>query len=324
MSYTPPYTITSKMLLLTNEISEMIATITAIQTDKTTPILRKKNRVRSITGSLQIEGNTLNEEEITAILDGKRVLGSVKEIEEVKGAIQAYEQIEQYNFSKIDDLLLAHKLMMGTILNNAGKFRNTNVGIYGKDGVSHIAPPPYRVEELMNQLFTWLKTTDEHPLIVSSIFHYEFEFIHPFSDGNGRIGRLWQSVILGSFREIFYYIPIESIVKEFQSDYYKVLEEAGSLGESTPFIEFMLQSIHTSVSNFIKEYQKGNLKSNSKSDHKIFNLMKQDNKITIKELALRLDMSESGIKKAINKLKKDNKIIRIGSAKGGKWELMKN
>jgi len=320
-SYKPPYTITSKMLWFSNEISEMITKVSSIKKEKQAPILRKKNRVLSITGSLQIEGNTLSEEEITAIIDGKRVLGSVKEIEEVKGAIKAYEKIEKYNPSTLNDLLLAHKFMMSGILNNAGSFRNENVGIYGKNGVSHVAPPPYRVHELMHELFDWLKVTKEHPLIVSSIFHYEFEFIHPFSDGNGRIGRLWQSVILGNYREVFYYIPIESVVKKYQQNYYNVLEEAGTLGESTPFVEFMLESIHQAVKEFLNQYQKSDPKSNLKSDQKIFDLMVQDGRITIKELSLRLNMSESGIKKAINKLKKDNKILRAGSAKGGFWKV---
>lgn len=320
-SYTPPYTITSKILLLTNEITEMITEVSSIKKDKTTPILRKKNRVRSITGSLQIEGNTLSEEEVTALIEGKRVLGSVREIEEVKGAIKSYESIEDYDAKKLDDLLLAHKRMMGGILENAGAFRSGNVGVYGKEGVSHVAPPPYRVPELMGELFDWLGKTKEHPLVASSVFHYEFEFIHPFSDGNGRIGRLWQSVILGSFREIFYYVPIESVVKEHQKAYYEALEAAGSAGESTPFVEFMLESIHQSVKEFLIEYQKSDQKSSLKSDQKIYELMRQDSTITIKELALRLDMSESGIKKMITKLKQEGKIERIGSAKGGKWEV---
>lgn len=228
------------MVHLTNEITEMITEVSSVKREKSAPILRKKNRVRSITGSLQIEGNTLSEEEVTALIEGKRVLGSVREIEEVKGAIKAYEEIEHYDPTSLDDLLKAHKLMMGNILENAGAFRSGNVGVYGKEGVSHVAPPPYRVAKLMGELFAWLKETDEHPLISSSVFHYEFEFIHPFSDGNGRIGRLWQSVILGHYREIFFFIPIESIVKVQQKAYYGALEAAGSVGESTPFIEFML------------------------------------------------------------------------------------
>ncbi len=170
-----------------------------------------------------------------------------------------------------------------------------------------------------------LGETEEHPLVASSVFHYEFEFIHPFSDGNGRIGRLWQSVILGSFRDIFYYVPIESVVKEHQKSYYEALEMAGAVGESTPFIEFMLESIHQSVKEFLQEYQKSDQKSDQKStlksDQKIYELMSQDSTITIQELALRLDMSTSGIKKMISKLKKEEKIVRVGSAKGGYWKV---
>jgi Fic family protein len=320
-SYKPPYTITSNILLLTNEITEMISEIRSIKKSISTPILRKKSRVKSITGSLQIEGNTLSEEEVTALIGGKRVLGSIREIEEVKGAIRAYDNIEKYIPTKLDDLLLAHKFMMGGILENAGEFRSTNVGVYGKDGVSHVAPPPYRVAKLMDELFGWLSSTKEHPLVSSSVFHYEFEFIHPFSDGNGRIGRLWQSVILGKFREIFYFVPVESVVREHQRDYYRALEEAGAIGESTPFVEFMLQSIHQSVKEFIKEYKKSDHKSSQKSDQKIIELMKKDSEITIKELASKLNMSDSGIKKVIAKLKKEGKIKRIGSAKAGHWEV---
>lgn len=141
---------------------------------------------------------------------------------------------------------------MKRVLDNAGKYRNTNVGIGGKDGVTHIAPPPNFVPQLINELFQWLENTDEHLLIVSSIFHYEFEFIHPFSDGNGRIGRVWQSVILTSFKDFFEYIPIESMVRDNQKAYYQALEDSGSVGESTPFIEFMLEIIYKSLKDYIR------------------------------------------------------------------------
>ncbi|RLA72515.1 MAG: hypothetical protein DRG24_02690 [Epsilonproteobacteria bacterium] len=210
--------------------------------------------------------------------------------------------------------------MMDTLLNNAGNFRNANVGVYGKDGVSHIAPPPYRVHELMVELFEWLGTTEEHPLVVSCIFHYEFEFIHPFSDGNGRIGRLWQSVILKSYRELFSFIPIESIVKENQQKYYNALEDAGTEGESTPFIEFMLQSILKSLKDFIKEESRSDQKSNLKSDQKILSMIKKNSEITIREICEKTTMSESGVKKVIKKLKDEKRVIRVGSLKAGHWE----
>lgn len=320
-NYKPPYTITSTILAQVSEISELISDIKHIEAKKITPKLRKKNLVRSITGSLQIEGNSFTEEKVTAVLDGKGVLGTLKEVEEVKGAIKAYESLENYNHIKLSDLLQSHKLMMDSLLNNAGSFRSSNVGVYGKDGVSHVAPPQYRVAELMGELFDWLAVTNEHPLVVSSIFHYEFEFIHPFSDGNGRIGRLWQSVILTAYKDLFSYIPIESIVKENQQKYYDALEEAGTVGESTPFIEFMLGSILQSLKQFLKQNAKSDQKSSLKSDQKILVLIKKDSKVTIREICDSTGLSESGVKKIIKKLKDEGTLIRVGALKGGHWEI---
>ena len=274
-----------------------------------------------LTGSLQIEGNSFSEEKVTAVLDGKRVLGSVKEVEEVRGAIKAYEMMGEYSYKKLTDLLQSHKLMMDTLLTNAGEFRSGNVGVYGKDGVSHVAPPPYQVHGLMVDLFDWLGKTKEHPLVVSSIFHYEFEFIHPFSDGNGRIGRLWQSVILIAYKELFSYIPIESIVKENQQAYYDALEAAGSAGESTPFVEFMLKNILQSLKQFLKQEAKSDQKSSQKSDQKTLALIRKNNKVTIREICEKTGLSESGVKKIIKKLKDDGVLVRIGALKGGYWEV---
>jgi Fic family protein len=321
MAYLPPYTITSKILAQVSAISELISDIKHIEAKKITPKLRKRNLVRSITGSLQIEGNSFTEEKVTAMLDGKRVLGTVREVEEVRGAIKAYEQIQNYDYKKLPDLLHSHKLMMETLLINAGEFRSGNVGVYGKEGVSHVAPPPYRINELMVDLFDWLGKTKEHPLVVSSIFHYEFEFIHPFSDGNGRIGRLWQSVILIAYKELFSYIPIESIVKENQQAYYDAFEAATTAGESTPFVEFMLENILQSLKQFIKQEAKSDQKSSQKSDQKIIALMRKNNKVTIKEISESTGLSESGVKKIIKKLKDDGTLVRVGSLKGGYWEV---
>jgi Fic family protein len=320
-NYKPPYTITSTILAQVSEISELISDIKHSEAKKITPRLRKKNLVRSITGSLQIEGNSFTEEKVTAVLDGKRVLGTVKEVEEVKGAIKAYENLENYDHAKLADLLQSYKLMMDSLLNNAGSFRSGNVGVYGKDGVSHVTPPPYRVAELMGELFDWLAVTNEHPLVVSSIFHYEFEFIHPFSDGNGRIGRLWQSVILIAYKDLFSYIPIESIVKENQQKYYDALEEAGAAGESTAFIEFMLGSILQSLKQFLKQNAKSDQKSSLKSDQKILALIKKNSKITIREICDSTGLSESGVKKVIKKLKDEGALVRVGALKGGYWEV---
>ena len=327
-TYQPPYTITSKILKLTSEISELISDIKHIDKQYSTLKLRKKNRVRSITGTLQIEGNSFDEVKVTSVVNGKTVLGTTREIEEIKGAIEAYDNLEYYDYKNEKDLLKAHKFLMDALLNNAGKYRNTNVGVGGKDGVTHVAPPSNFVPQLMGDIFEWLNITDEHLLVVSCIFHYEFEFIHPFNDGNGRVGRLWQTVILKSFKDIFAYIPIESMVRNHQNDYYKALEESGTIGESTPFIEFMLEIINKSLKEYIRESERNvplKVPKNVplKRLDKIINLMKKDKDVTVLELAHKLDVTDKTVKRDIAKLKNENKIVRVGSLKSGHWEICK-
>ncbi len=314
-SYKPPYTITSKILKSVSDISELISDIKHIDNTFSTLRLRKKNRIRSITGTLQIEGNTFDEEKVSNVINGKIVLGSMREIEEVKGAVKAYDYLEKYNYKNEKDLLKSHSFLMDTLLTNAGSYRNNNVGVG-----THIAPPPKIVPQLMKDLFDWLKNTDEHLLIVSCVFHYEFEFVHPFSDGNGRIGRLWQIAILKSFKDLFAHIPIESMVRDNQKKYYQALEKSTKAGESTFFIEFLLDIISKSLKEYIKESKK----SDQKSDQKIIEQIKKNNKITIKELSEKTKLSESGVKKIIKKLKEKNLLIRVGSLKGGHWETSEN
>jgi len=244
MSYQPPFTISDTVLDLVSQISEQIGTLSTWKTTTLTPKLRKINRIKTLVGTLQIEGNTLTQEKVTALLDGKRVLGDKDEIQEAKGAIVAYKHLENYTYIALDDLLLAHKRLTQNLLKTTGMFRNVNVAVG-----SHIAPPHTQISPLMHQLFEWLGETKLHPLIVSSIFHYEFEFIHPFEDGNGRVGRLWQTLILYQWKEIFAYLPLESIIKEKQQAYYEAIEASTELGESTPFIVFMLESILETITS---------------------------------------------------------------------------
>jgi Fic family protein len=318
MSYQPPFTITSKILSLVSLISEKIGEIETIKNSVITPYLRKKNRIKTLAGTLEIEGNFLGEEKITAILNGKRVLGTVLELAEVDGAIKAYEKLQDYDANSLDDLLHAHKILMGDILKTAGTFRKINVGVGGESGVSHVAPPHDRVPELIHDLFEWLKTTQEHPLIASCIFHYEFEFIHPFSDGNGRMGRLWQSVILYNYKNLFSSIATESIVRDYQDKYYKALEESGEAGESTPFIEFMLEVILESIQDVPNNVPK-NVPRNREDF--ILDLIDENSKVTVKELASKFDVNEKTIKRDLEKLKAEKKIKRVGSARSGHWEV---
>ena len=323
MSYKPPYTITDKILTKVSDIVELVSELNNIKKEFNTPKLRKKNRVKSITGTLQIEGNTFDEDKITKVIDGKVVLGSMREIEEVKGAINAYDYLEKYDYKKEKDLLYSHSLLMGGLLNNAGNYRQNNVGVGGADGITHVAPPPNMVPKLMGELFSWLEQTDLHMLIVSCIFHYEFEFIHPFSDGNGRVGRLWQSVILYKYKNIFGAIPIESVVRDNQEAYYQALEDSGALGESTPFIEFILDVIFKTLKKVKKEDVPKNVPKNVpiKRLDKVVTLMKKTKTITIMEIASILGVTDKTIKRDIVKLKKENYIQRVGSLKSGYWEV---
>ena len=313
-NYTPPYTITSKILNLTNKISEHITELKYSSNQNITPMLRKKNRIKTLAGTLEIEGNFLGEEKITAIVDGKRVLGTVPEIAEVKGAIKAYQELENYKYDNISDLLQAHKILMNEILNHAGNFRTSNVRVG-----EHIAPQAHLVPQLMKQLFEWLKNSDEHILLKSCIFHYEFEFIHPFIDGNGRIGRLWQSVILYKHNPLFASLPTESIVRDHQEEYYKALEDSTALGESTPFIEFMLDMILQTIIKFGNEVgnRVGNKVGNlTENQIMIIELMKVNSKISAKKLADEVGISVRKIEENISKLKKLDIISRVGGTRG--------
>ncbi len=318
MNNYPPYKINSNIVNYISSITEAITKLEINEKNIITPLLRKKNRVKTLAGTLEIEGNYLGEEKITAIINGKRVLGTTSEISEVEGAINAYKELGNYKFDNIQDLLKAHEILMTGILKTAGNFRNVNVGV-GK----HIAPPANRVNELMTNLFEWLANSDEHPLIKSSVFHYEFEFIHPFSDGNGRIGRLWQTVILHNWKSIFAVIPTESLVRDNQAEYYKAIEKSTSIGESTPFIEFMMKIISNSVAMVNDPV---NIPVNVPVNRidLILELIKKNKDITIIQLAGQVKVSDKTIKRDISKLKKENIIQRIGSDKTGYWKILRN
>lgn len=321
MNYTPPFTITTNIINLISQISLNIGKLEAIDSKLELPMLRKVNQIKTITGTLQIEGNSLDEERITALIEGKRVLGKVDEIAEANGAIALYKELETLHYKQQNDLLKAHKILMGELLNKAGNYRTSDVGVGGKDGVVHIAPPHRHIPKLIQQLFDWLDATQEHPLIVSSVFHYEFEFIHPFIDGNGRMGRFWQSLILYSWNQYFSIIPIESIIRDKQQNYYKVLEICGSEGESTKFIEFILESILEAIDKVgNKDGNKvGNLTDNQKL---ILEHIKQDNTISAAKLTDAVGISKRKIEENLVKLKDKGLLVRVGGTRGY-WEIIK-
>ncbi len=232
------------MLSLVASIAEAVG---RMQATGMTLRLRRVNRVRTIQGSLAIEGNTLDEQQITAILEGKRVAAPPREIREVQNALAVYDKLPEWNPLQERDLLAAHALLMKGLLESAGSYRQRGVGVMGQNEVVHMAPPANRVPELMTNLFQWLQQTDFHPLVASSIFHYEFEFIHPFDDGNGRMGRFWQSLLLYQWSPVFEHLPIESMIFAHQQDYYDALNQSTQAGDSAPFLSFMLRTIKATL-----------------------------------------------------------------------------
>ncbi|WPD21732.1 MAG: Fic family protein [Candidatus Electrothrix scaldis] len=239
-SYTPPLTLTSRILDLVEQIGEVLGRLQVNREQQVAPHLRRDNRIRTVQASLAIEGNTLSLEQVTAVLAGKRVLGTPKEVQEVRNSFLAYEQLGQWQPGELAHLCEAHKVLMTALLDEPGKLRRGSVGIKRQGEVIHVAPPAENLPALLNSLLNWLATTDLHPLVASSAFYYELEFIHPFMDGNGRLGRLWQTLILGQWRSIFLFIPIETVVYDRQEEYYRALRQSDSEGESTCFVEFML------------------------------------------------------------------------------------
>lgn len=252
----PPYIITSEALKLVSSISERIGEISAAHLYKPTTELRKKNRIKTIQSSLEIEGNTLTEEQITALLENKRIIAPKKDILEVQNAIKVYDKLNELNPHKLKDLEKAHSVLMNGLICNAGKLRTTNVGIVKGSKVKHIAPNGTMVKGLMKDLFAYLKKDEDLILIKSCMFHYKFEFIHPFIDGNGRMGRLWQTLILIQQYPVFEFLPIESLIKQKQGEYYTKLSESDKKGSSTPFIEFMLGIILTALEELLQSQNK--------------------------------------------------------------------
>lgn len=324
MSYEPPFKITSQLIDLISQISEAVGEINSLENNPRHLELRKQNRIKIIHSSLAIENNSLSIEQITAIIEGKRVLGNPNEIQEVKNALQAYELLLTLNPYEEKDLLKAHKLMMSDLVERNGKYRNDGVGVFDGKQVVHLAPPADRVPFLMADLFQWLKNSDVHPLIKSCVFHYEFEFIHPFQDGNGRMGRLWQTVILKDWKSVFAWLPIETLIKENQEDYYKALNSSDSNADSTNFIVFMLQTILNTIKEILETEKKITQKINVKitaNQKKILEAIKQNPFVTQEELSQIVGIAKLNINKNMKKLQENGIIERVGADKNGSWQI---
>lgn len=253
MSYKPPFQITSLILNKSQQIYFELGLIAGHKIDKTPLKLRRTSNIQTIQASLAIEGNTLTLDQVTNLLEGKRVIGPPKDILEVQNALNVYANLTRFNPLNSRDFLKAHDMLMQGLINECGQWRVGNVGIFKGKEVSHVAPSFKRVPGLMSDLFHFIrKDMDTSWLLKACIFHYEMEFIHPFADGNGRMGRLWQQLILMKENPLFEFIPVEVLIKESQSDYYTALSQSDKRGDSTPFIEFSLDLIHKALIHYAK------------------------------------------------------------------------
>lgn len=244
----PPFEITNKIIEYVAEIAELVGRLTSTERLSASPALRRSNRIRTIHGSLAIEQNTLTLEQVTAVLNGKRVIAPPKDIAEVQNAYQIYERLDELNPYSIDDLLTAHAVMLRGLVDEAGIFRSQSVGVVNQAGhILHFGTLPQYISDAMSNLMDWLQNSNIHILIRSCVFHYEFELIHPFADGNGRMGRLWHTLLLSKWNPMFAWLPVESIIHDRQQDYYAAINASNEACSSTVFIEFMLSSIKASL-----------------------------------------------------------------------------
>ena len=322
--YKPPFTVSAKAINLIAKISGQLERYAIRMEQEDTLRLRRANRIKTIHSSLAIEGNTLSEGEVQAVLEGKKVVAPLKEIQEVKNAIKTYELYPKLNPFSIQDLLLAHGTMMSGLVDEAGMFRKGGVGVFDGDKPIHIAPPADRVRDLMSNLFGWLENADDHLLIRSCVFHYEFEFIHPFADGNGRIGRLWQSLILGRLNPIFEHLPVENMVYSNQQAYYHAINRSSDLGDSGPFIDFMLEEIlnalvdHQGKSNADIADEKGL----NYQQLRVLGYLRADRHTTAAKIAADLDMSARQIERMLADMKAKGIIRREGAKRNGYWIIV--
>ena len=332
--YIPPFNISSRAINLIAEISAQIERY-AIRLENEGLKLRKANRIRTIHSSLAIEGNNLSENQVRDIINGKNVIAPLREIQEVKNAIRTYDLYGSLNPFKIDDLLQAHATMMEALTDDAGHFRKGGVGVFSETGLVHMAPPADRVPQLIADLFGWLVTSTDHLLNRSCVFHYEFEFIHPFSDGNGRIGRLWQSLILGRLHPLFEHLPVENMVYSNQQAYYDAIAASNAQAQSGPFIDFMLGEILATL----KTHQGDEISSDnvginvgidvgidvgiSDTERRLLALIAGNGKITASNAADALNISKRQAERLFASLREKDVISRQGGNKSGIWIINK-
>lgn len=333
-TYTPPFTVSAEAINMVAKISAQMERYAIRLEQEDSLRLRKANRIKTIYSSLAIEGNTLSENDVRDILDGKHIVAPIRQIQEVKNAIKTYELYPTLDAFKEKDLLRAHGVMMQALVDHPGKYRHGGVGVYGENGLVHLAPPVDRVPQLMGDLFDWLKKSKDHLLIRSCVFHYEFEFIHPFLDGNGRMGRLWQSLILGKLHPLFEHLPVENMVYANQQQYYDAIAASTQAGQSGPFIDFMLGEIFKALKLHQGEELPNKLPSKLPNKLRlkypqvtdvawdVYQKIKENPRSTAEELGTSVGLSGRMVRNHISVLREAGLIERIGSNKTGYWKIV--
>jgi Fic family protein len=309
-------------------IAEALGRWSARQERQPSPRLRRENRIQTIQASLAIEQNTLSLEQVTALFDGKRVVGPARDIQEVRNAIAAYEALHRWEPTSRDHLLEAHGLLMAGLIEAPGRFRTGGVGIYRGDQLVHMAPPAARLPELVGHLLAWLAASDWHPLLVSCVAHYELEFIHPFADGNGRLGRLWQTLILSRWNPLLAWLPIEEVIRSRQQGYYESLGQADQQGDLEPFVAYQLQAIHDALRSEISSEKGSEIGSGIDGvqaptiDQAILRDLSAEPSLSARRLADRLQLSQRAVEKHLAALQREGRLLRHGSPRAGYWQVL--
>ena len=336
LPYAPPLTLNPALLNRVAAIAEALGRWSARQDSQPSPRLRRENRIQTIQASLAIEQNSLSIEQVTALFDGQRVIGPARDIQEVRNAITAYDALPRWDPSNPQHLLEAHGLLMAGLIDAPGRFRNGGVCIYRGDQLAHMAPPAARVPDLVNDLLAWLAASTWHPLLVSCVAHYELEFIHPFADGNGRLGRHWQTLILSRWNPLLAWLPIEEVIRSRQQGYYESLGQADQLGDLEPFVSYQLEAIHDALRSELGSEIRSEMSSEKGSelaaaigatpgaaiDAVILRDLATEPTLSARRLAERLKLSQRAVEKHLAALQQKGRLLRHGSPRAGYWQVL--